>query len=881
MTFIVAVSQPHIRLFAGGGSPAVVKHRPVTVDDLLKQEDWGRALIDPTGRWLVFDQSPPYDQLPDYGIERAGGVGEPTFGRIMVIDLTAPASPRLLFEPEPQSEYRIQSFSPNGQRLALYEVKHGSVHLGIYDIPSGRLKTFNGAPEIALDRGSPAIWISSDEMVYLAFSEARQPWSISIRRYTGTRLVEAWDKSWKGREPSVAQVISHADGGGKDLRDGLLLKANARIGTTELLARGWFTDLKLSSDGSFIAGLQQREAMQPTADRLINSRLLISYHLMIIDLNKKRNWVVLPEMNVLDGSIEWSPTSDALAFFGWRKDANRQAGLFHVYDARTGQTKAWPHAGLDLASISFQRPGRPAWLNGQLAVVARPNVKGDETPRFSYQAVSERNGLGRVDWFLLNPTGATQNLTAAFGTVLPTPVNVTAKGLCLLADGNVWRIAPEGTKTNLTSGAGGGLAPALDVDRARVPSPSIAFVAQEQGKSKYILVDTTGDGRVVTIALPSSRASLMAGSVRAGVALFRENTDEGTKLVLVHANGSRTEVGWLNQHLAEVAKPEWRTISYHVKGGRELQSGMFLPYSYTPGKRYPVVVETYPSRLSSSSSPSTIGEHFSFYAPELLATTGYIVFYPANPDDVNRTKDGPISGMAAVVLQGVDALVAQGYADPDRICLMGFSQGGFSSLWLATETDRFKAIVSINGWTDIASHYFAQGIYQTFYSDQVPFSGESGRYESAEFGRTFGIGGTPWQDAGAYFRNSPLYRADKIKTPIMLIHSDMDGFPLSQYEMMFTALYRLRKEARLVRYWGEGHGPSSPANIRDMWYRTFAWFDEWSDISRDTQGNLIWVGDKVKSRNGSAPLKPEDFARFDQMILRESQSKTQSVQRIQ
>jgi dipeptidyl aminopeptidase/acylaminoacyl peptidase len=60
-----------------------------------------------------------------------------------------------------------------------------------------------------------------------------------------------------------------------------------------------------------------------------------------------------------------------------------------------------------------------------------------------------------------------------------------------------------------------------------------------------------------------------------------------------------------------------------------------------------------------------------------------------------------------------------------------------------------------------------------------------------------------------------------------MIHSDMDAFGLSQYDEMFTALYRQRKEARFVRYWGEGHAPSSPANLRDMWERIFAWYAKW------------------------------------------------------
>jgi dipeptidyl aminopeptidase/acylaminoacyl peptidase len=64
-----------------------------------------------------------------------------------------------------------------------------------------------------------------------------------------------------------------------------------------------------------------------------------------------------------------------------------------------------------------------------------------------------------------------------------------------------------------------------------------------------------------------------------------------------------------------------------------------------------------------------------------------------------------------------------------------------------------------------------------------------------------------------------------VTAPIMLIHSDMDTFPITQYDRMFTALNLLGKRAELRRYWGEGHSPSSPANIRDMWGEIFEWFE--------------------------------------------------------
>jgi dipeptidyl aminopeptidase/acylaminoacyl peptidase len=222
----------------------------------------------------------------------------------------------------------------------------------------------------------------------------------------------------------------------------------------------------------------------------------------------------------------------------------------------------------------------------------------------------------------------------------------------------------------------------------------------------------------------------------------------------------------------------------------------------------------------------------------------------SSPSALIQTKEGPIAGLTDVILKGVDALVSRGYADPSRIGLIGFSQGGFSSLWVTTQTDRFKATVSLNGWADLFSHYFQGNSepYARFYPHEFPFGSEARRYE-ATAGTDFPIGRSPWDDPMIYVRNSPVFHAPKVSTPILMIHSDMDAFGLSQYDEMFAALYRQRKEACFVRYWGEGHSPSSPANIRDMWRRIFDWYAKYLG---DPRGMNRRAGEKW-TRPGNRP----------------------------
>jgi dipeptidyl aminopeptidase/acylaminoacyl peptidase len=78
------------------------------------------------------------------------------------------------------------------------------------------------------------------------------------------------------------------------------------------------------------------------------------------------------------------------------------------------------------------------------------------------------------------------------------------------------------------------------------------------------------------------------------------------------------------------------------------------------------------------------------------------------------------------------------------------------------------------------------------------------------------LDGPPWRDVERYARNSPMLAVENITAPLMIVHSDLDFVPIQQGEEMFSALRYLGKHVRFVRYWGEGHVLSSPANIADL-----------------------------------------------------------------
>lgn len=223
-------------------------------------------------------------------------------------------------------------------------------------------------------------------------------------------------------------------------------------------------------------------------------------------------------------------------------------------------------------------------------------------------------------------------------------------------------------------------------------------------------------------------------------------------------------------------------------------------------------------------------EHYhEVFLADQLAARGYaVLIQPANPSALVGDADAPLRYMAEMTTDAVDALVKTGYADPNRLGIYGASQGGYAALWLATQTDRFRAVVSADGWSDLVTHYLGAGLGEALLRNG-PFYGEAARYHvpyGLWAGTVGGIGRSLWEAPEVYTRNSPVFLADKISSPILLIHSDLDAFSLSQYDEMYASLSILGKEATYVRYMGEAHVRSSPANARDQLRRIMEFFNK-------------------------------------------------------
>jgi dipeptidyl aminopeptidase/acylaminoacyl peptidase len=205
------------------------------------------------------------------------------------------------------------------------------------------------------------------------------------------------------------------------------------------------------------------------------------------------------------------------------------------------------------------------------------------------------------------------------------------------------------------------------------------------------------------------------------------------------------------------------------------------------GRRSPLVTEIH-------GGPHTLYGWSLLWEVQVLAASGIGVFY-CNPrgsegygqdfNDANHRDWGP--GPMRDVLAGVDALVADGLADPDRLGVTGGSYGGYLTNWIVAHDDRFRAAMTCRCVSDMGTLFLTGDI-------------SGGDWAEIEFEAT------PWSDPGYYREISPISHAERITTPLLIQHSEKDlRTTIAQAEALFTVLRTLKRPVRLLRVPEETH----------------------------------------------------------------------------
>jgi dipeptidyl aminopeptidase/acylaminoacyl peptidase len=253
-----------------------------------------------------------------------------------------------------------------------------------------------------------------------------------------------------------------------------------------------------------------------------------------------------------------------------------------------------------------------------------------------------------------------------------------------------------------------------------------------------------------------------------------------------------------------------KLVDFTSDKGKKLQAALYLPANYEEGKSYPTIVYIY-EKLSQGLN-RYLGPRVRGFNEAMYTSHGYAVLKP----DITYQVNDP--GMSSVwcVVPAVKAAVETGIVDKDAVGIHGHSWGGYQSSFLVTQTDIFKAVVTGAPLTNMISMY--SSVYWNSGSANQPI------FESSQ-GRFYG---GYWDNLDAYTRNSPVYFAQNVKTPMIILHNDKDGaVDWNQGIEYFNTLRRLNKPVVMLQYKGENHGLRKIENNKDYTVRMMEFFNHY------------------------------------------------------
>jgi dipeptidyl aminopeptidase/acylaminoacyl peptidase len=315
--------------------------------------------------------------------------------------------------------------------------------------------------------------------------------------------------------------------------------------------------------------------------------------------------------------------------------------------------------------------------------------------------------------------------------------------------------------------------------------------------------------------------------------IWSSTTDFKTIKRISNINPHQDEYKWGNVELIE-----WKATD-----GQTLDGLLYKPDDFDPAKKYPLLVYFYERRsdnLHSYYAPAAGRSiiNFSFYV-----SRGYALFVPDIPYQTGEPGPSAVNS----VLSGTQAVVDMGFIDEKRIGMQGHSWGGYQAAYLVTKTDMFACAESGAPVSNMTSAYggirWGTGLSRMF------------QYERTQSR----IGDTLWNARDKYKENSPLFYADKINTPLLILHNDEDGaVPWYQGIELFVAMRRLEKPAWLLNYNGDPHWVMGNENRRDFAIRMQQFFDHYLKAAPEPEWMAVGVPAVEKGENfGLELLEPE------------------------
>ena len=532
--------------------------------------------------------------------------------------------------------------------------------------------------------------------------------------------------------------------------------------------------------------------------------------------------------------FSWSPSSDALAYgsdvdpdrapddhdygkdprvrmvrrityradtLGWRGDMYRQLFVVTLADNSTrtltngeydNGSPRWSPDGRSIAFVSARRPDRETVPYNEAYVMSAEG--GEPEPRSD-----GLSSIGALAWLS------------------------DSQGLLVIGSdddeiGAAWQgrlfVLQEGQPPHLIGGDSvrpvAGFPPLMPSPKLTITGESVVFMGDSHGQSYVCRISLSGGeteritpGGVqyteITVDAASGRAAVQAASPKSAGDLQLVDLTLGQSKTLTDDNHA-----YFDGHPPAVLRKSSLT-----RAGMEIESRLLLPPIFDASKRYPMVVNIHG------------GPHGSFYdafnaVEQVIATAGYLVL-SVNPRGSSTYGADFLKAVLRDwggedyrdIMTSVDEVCGLPYVDADRLGVHGYSYGGFMSSWIIGHDTRFGAAVVGAPCIDLL-----------------------GMYGTSDIGVSFGErqwGGLRKDEVESYLEHSPLTYADKVETPVLLLHGEADHrCPIEQSEQYFVSLRRLGKEVEMVRFPGCSHlflRAGHPKMREEYLSRTLGWFD--------------------------------------------------------
>lgn len=809
--------------------------RPISLEDMLNSENIGSAEFSPDGKWLEITRTMAPASHPSWGYRDGSRVRS----RVFVMGGNGDGMHEIANTADVRyAPVVTHPWSPDGSALALLASRRDGYAFAYYDLASKHITQLAGRPLYIT-----MAWLPGGRIVYpsLADSDPQADPSSTLL----DNITRHWQAAWATDVPQVTVSSSTEVFPPKPKSVGTLMLFDPRTGTSKAIAQGDFIDVEAAKDDRHIAAISLGEDLASATSRNAKRSAV---HIFELDGSTARLLYSDPDIDAAPyGGMSWSPSGQKLIFEGRPvRDAqghpidygrDMTAGIvLYEYNVHEGKLHLLSGAGVSQGNpdINDSNVLPIGWMGERPMAIGAHKVEGAVSALNNMPGIRSQLDYGsmrdvRFDVFVYNGAQI-ENLTA-FSKASVQQFVAGPDFAYVIADGALWKIAP-GKSAQRVSPTEALPFLAFAVDR-RNPTPAASSAYYHSGADERISLLTLSGHAINRTILDIPSGKLIPAPNPTDILVAAPDqlttvtkTTEGWATSLTLNDGAPKTLMTINEQFKDraIAPAETFTYSYN---GKSLTGWIVLPPGTKPGAKLPAIVSVYGGAVYGDQPPAYVRTDMPapLFSGQLLAQQGYAVIYPSTPlgpgSDTNM-----MSTLADEVIAAVDALAAKGMIDPTRVGVTGQSFGGFSTAAILSErSDRFKAGVAMAGIYDFIHGYGLRSTSDMF-SDNVNMTAretmliESGQAGQIRLGKPF------WEAPDAYIRNSPIFRADKIDAPLLLLHGDLDlaVTGLTGAERLYNAMLRAGKHPALVHYWGEGHVAEGAGAMRDQWMRLTTWF---------------------------------------------------------